>query len=474
MKQKKKQRGISLITLVITIIVIIIISAAVLLTLFGDNGIIERAKEAVYANEFSVVKEILRTRIHGFLLESHEETDRTYADLFYDNEYMTKEYILNMSKLSEQKLNYGYGNVEIGDYYTLKDEKLVYVTRNKEEIFIDEILGFGKLNIVVYLIPKTNITEIMLGEEKEFTFNLTIDNFEDEAISKFDIDYEISMENKENSNFTVMMNDVNLNENTYKDKMQKNEKISKEYNFKVKQNVLNNLTLDKIILKINVTEPYEMQKQVEFNVSHSILMDSSSNSYNAELKNGVQIVKDEEGNRALSFDGIDDYVQIPELPSGLDWKGGINIEATVRYDEIKNNSAILLLSNGADEDYFILKNMDNTTDVRFEFQSRGLAELVKYYHRNNLSNGLVVGKKVNINVTTTRKYMNYDTTIYVGDKSNNENNISQILFPIRDISRGVNYLGRNDFENSEYFKGLIYYIKVSIGGNTIFEYNLNS
>ena len=90
MKQKKKQRGISLITLVITIIVIIIISAAVLLTLFGDNGIIERAKEAVYANEFSVVKEILRTRIHGFLLESHEETDRTYADLFYDNEYMTK------------------------------------------------------------------------------------------------------------------------------------------------------------------------------------------------------------------------------------------------------------------------------------------------------------------------------------------------------------------------------------------------
>ena len=57
MKTKEGKRAISLITLVITIVVMIIISAAVVLTLFGENGIITRAKEAKLSTELANYKE---------------------------------------------------------------------------------------------------------------------------------------------------------------------------------------------------------------------------------------------------------------------------------------------------------------------------------------------------------------------------------------------------------------------------------
>ena len=69
MKTKGAKRGISLITLVITIVVMIIISAAVVLTLFGENGIITRAKEARISSDLAVYKE----ELNMYILNKHTE-----------------------------------------------------------------------------------------------------------------------------------------------------------------------------------------------------------------------------------------------------------------------------------------------------------------------------------------------------------------------------------------------------------------
>ena len=46
LKQTKKQKGITLIALVITIIVLLILAAVTINALSGDNGILKRATEA--------------------------------------------------------------------------------------------------------------------------------------------------------------------------------------------------------------------------------------------------------------------------------------------------------------------------------------------------------------------------------------------------------------------------------------------
>jgi len=46
-KQKRKESGITLIALVVTIIVLLIVAGITIATLFGDNGVINKAQEVV-------------------------------------------------------------------------------------------------------------------------------------------------------------------------------------------------------------------------------------------------------------------------------------------------------------------------------------------------------------------------------------------------------------------------------------------
>ena len=56
---KKKNKGITLIALVITIIVLIILATISINTVFSDNGLITRAEEAKFKTEVNQYKEVL-------------------------------------------------------------------------------------------------------------------------------------------------------------------------------------------------------------------------------------------------------------------------------------------------------------------------------------------------------------------------------------------------------------------------------
>ena len=54
----KETRGITLIVLIITIIILIILSGVIIITLTGENGIIERAKTAREKNKYAIAEEM--------------------------------------------------------------------------------------------------------------------------------------------------------------------------------------------------------------------------------------------------------------------------------------------------------------------------------------------------------------------------------------------------------------------------------
>lgn len=86
------KKGISLITLVVTIIVILILSAAVIITLAGDNNIISEAKDAVALSNEAVIKEQLSLAL-------------SKAEAQYWSEFARGEGTSKSDYISEEKLN---------------------------------------------------------------------------------------------------------------------------------------------------------------------------------------------------------------------------------------------------------------------------------------------------------------------------------------------------------------------------------
>ena len=71
MNKIKNKKGITLISLVVTIIILLILAGVTIATLMGDNGLINRAKDANIATEIAIIKEEIQTDILGKQAESN-------------------------------------------------------------------------------------------------------------------------------------------------------------------------------------------------------------------------------------------------------------------------------------------------------------------------------------------------------------------------------------------------------------------
>ena len=66
---KKTQKGITLIALVVTIIVLLILAGISIMMLTGQNGILNRAEEASYKSKLAELKENLQLDIADLMME---------------------------------------------------------------------------------------------------------------------------------------------------------------------------------------------------------------------------------------------------------------------------------------------------------------------------------------------------------------------------------------------------------------------
>lgn len=235
-----------------------------------------------------------------------------------------------------------------------------------------------------------------------------------------------------------------------------------------------------IKIKFTPTAKPKLSKEFNIKVENHLLVDYSGNSLDGILRNGIQVVKDEEGLYALQFDGIDDYVEIPEISSSLVAADGIRIEFVATWEAYNNNSRVISLSAGENNGTIFVKNNSTTGQLYFRTNTSSNKNLDLYSKSNS---AIVVGKK--------SKY--YSKWVYGGkgeggialwwrgdfeiDDTAIDRRGTALMYtsnPISTIARNTNYLGKSDNSSDEYFKGKIYSIKVMKSDYTvIFEYDLN-
>ena len=102
--QKNKERGITLVALVVTIIVLLILAGVTISSIFGDSGIIKNATEAQILTELSNVKEALEmykitNYSHGDMSNEELVEEGLLKEVFIKDTYRTVAVITNLKTI---------------------------------------------------------------------------------------------------------------------------------------------------------------------------------------------------------------------------------------------------------------------------------------------------------------------------------------------------------------------------------------
>ena len=157
-KQKNKQRGITLIALVITIIVLLILAVVSMNALFGENGIISNAKNAKEKTRGTDVKERVALAVNENLIaENSNGTKVTKSAIIQE--------LVNQGKLTKQEADLleendiiEIGNIEI-DFGVIDDS-------GKLKLIIEKNLTeSGKLEVLIVK-PQVRGVPVLLDYEE--------------------------------------------------------------------------------------------------------------------------------------------------------------------------------------------------------------------------------------------------------------------------------------------------------------------
>lgn len=173
MDKYSNKDGITLIALVVTIVVLLILAGVSIATLVGDNGIIKTAQEAnmkseiasviegtkLEASNFYMTKEDFEDDFINYLIQKSFISDEEYGKDYYEEwDYSSSNfgnstlYVLNASKLLDEKLKLGNGTINKGDIYTIRfkdkgedKEYSVGYYDKKNELYLEEIVYIKKI-----------------------------------------------------------------------------------------------------------------------------------------------------------------------------------------------------------------------------------------------------------------------------------------------------------------------------------------
>ena len=205
------------------------------------------------------------------------------------------------------------------------------------------------------------------------------------------------------------------------------------------------------------------------------LYDLSSNHFNGKLMNGATIVTDSSGKKAISFDGVDDYVDIVDIPNTVNFEGGFTVEFEAVWETFHNFSRIFDFSDEKlNYQIFVSNNYDNG-----DFLIGG-----RMGDKADSSLNTTITNQISLNQKAQYKFE------YVKENSQNVLKYYKNGSLIQTINKGTlsnkntlytnNYLGRSAWDGNpgsldEYFDGLIYSIKITdSSGTPILWYDLNN
>ena len=135
MKKRKKEKGITLIALVVTIVDLIILAGVSISMLTGENGIITQAQDAKLATEKSSLREQLQ-------LAAIAETDRDSLEVFKSLGYVGENNQVLIENIPNIKLTTGKGT-NGKDIYIIEEQEdkyqLVYIDKNGDKIEVGDV-----------------------------------------------------------------------------------------------------------------------------------------------------------------------------------------------------------------------------------------------------------------------------------------------------------------------------------------------
>ena len=77
--------------------------------------------------------------------------------------------------------------------------------------------------------------------------------------------------------------------------------------------------------------------------------------------NGAIVVADSKFGHCIYFDGVDDYIEMPEM--NVDYSQGLTVAAWVYYNSLKRWSRIIDFANGEDNDNILFANEDEAISL---------------------------------------------------------------------------------------------------------------
>ena len=121
--KNKKERGITLIALVVTIIVLIILAGISINLIFGTNGIINKAKDAKIKTDIASIKENIQMEILGKQAENNGNiSDDSLKEILEKYGTLSEEEKLTDKTLTTTKGNYEIKVSDIFNGTTVKDD----------------------------------------------------------------------------------------------------------------------------------------------------------------------------------------------------------------------------------------------------------------------------------------------------------------------------------------------------------------
>ena len=196
------------------------------------------------------------------------------------------------------------------------------------------------------------------------------------------------------------------------------------------------------------------------------LYDLSPNNYDGTFVNGA-IVKDDEDKKGIYFDGEDDYIDIVDLPSTIDWNSGFTIEFEAKWLSLNSWSRIFDFGNGQSKDNIFVANSGVSNSLNFDSRygttSRG----------NSTTNATITLNEIAyFKIENIKNEGSYTHNIY----KNNElifTKTYNVTDYLNNINRTENFLGKSNWAADKYFNGYIYYLKIlDKNNNLILWYNV--
>ena len=193
MKENRKQKGVTLIALVITIIVLIILAGVSLNLVFGENGIIGQAKEAKKKTEVASEEEAISLALLSINLKENAQQKPIGIPLYDKNLENGSRWNLIILKDTHKQYGTGWYFVEKGthleDYGTLKSawvmnpqtgEKVELADASYNHISYDTALAVKEgliFNLDPSVVENVDIERLKQGDYSQLGENVELLNF---------------------------------------------------------------------------------------------------------------------------------------------------------------------------------------------------------------------------------------------------------------------------------------------------------